>query len=197
MIQVGKQPVRISWAEFPLTAGGVVVRRGELEGRIELGLGNDLLKVLEKYQLTQYQMHLDGFEPEQQNRTELEKILFEFPSLIRNNKAVQAISGTGLGLILVILVMILVCCLCSARCRGCARRMCCCCSAQEAKEAVDGLRHRINQERENFQEYQLIRKEARNPERSAPAFEQYRDRLTQQMSRREREARAPIEISEA
>ena len=153
--------------------------------------------MLEKYQLTQYQMHLDGFEPEQQNRTELEKILFEFPSLIRNNKAVQAISGTGLGLILVILVMILVCCLCSARCRGCARQMCCCCcSVQEAKEVVDGLRDRINQERENFQEYQLIRKEARNPGRSAPAFEHYRDRLTQQMSRRE-QARAPTDISEA
>ena len=102
-------------------------------------------------------MHLDGFHPDvNQHNTSLVDSIRNFPSLIQTDPVVQTISGAGLALIVIVVIMVAVCCYKSQQCRDGARRCCCwCCNLSQWKETAVG---RFRQEKENWAEYQMLRR---------------------------------------
>ena len=158
LISITIEPTFIDWSKFPLSSGGVTVRRRDVEEH-SAGEGQELLLVLERYRQTYYRMHLDGYQADVKNSSSLGEMILDFPNLIKTNQVVQSISGVGLALIVLLVIMIVVCCVCSPRCRETARAcLCCCC---KWKDAVSVTRARLAQEKASWEEYQMIRQAER------------------------------------
>ena len=157
VIKVNNTPQFIGWERFPLSSGGVTIKRRDLETDTD-NLQEGVFEVLDRYATNHYQMHLDGYHPTvNQQNTSLEMSIKNFPNLIRNDPVVQGISGFGVTLIVVVVIMATVCCIKSQQCRDAGRRCCCwCCNLGKLREsAVEKLR----KEREHWEEYQLLRRE--------------------------------------